>query len=294
MYFNNNTILFLDGRFVKATEATTNLYSQTLHYGYGVFEGIRTYPVNGGTAIFKAKEHYDRLRKSCRLVNIPFDYSTEELTQLTYKLLEKNNFTDAYIRPLVFCGPNMGLTQPESVHLMLCAWEWGAYLGDKSLAVMTSSYCRPHPKSLHIEAKVCGHYVNSTLATSEAKSLGFDEALLLDCEGYLAEGPGANLFFEKNNTLYTPQLGHILPGITRQTVLDLAEELGVKVQEGRFTLEDLKQADSAFYCGTAAEVIGLKSVDDYVFPTRWGQTLGRKLQEAYTGLVRQEPQNVTA
>src|SRR5690606_14822249 len=162
--------------------------------------------------------------------------------------------------------------------VLIAAWDWGAYLGEKLLRLTVSSYCRPHPKSIHIEAKVCGHYVNSILATNEAKDKGYDEALLLDTDGYLAEGPGANLFFEKDGVLYTPQLGNILPGITRATVLELAEELGVEVQQGLYLPEVLAAADSAFYCGTAAEVIGIESVDDTMFPKEWKDTLGKKLQ----------------
>lgn len=291
MYYNNQTVLFLDGKFVKATEANTNLYSQTLHYGYGAFEGIRSYKTESGPQLFKGKEHYERLLKSCELVQIPLDYSVDELLDLTYELLKKNKLQDAYVRPLVYCGDNMSLTEPTGVSVMIAAWEWGAYLGEKLLRLKVSSYCRPHPKSLHIEAKVCGHYVNSILATREAKDNGFDEALLLDCEGFLAEGPGANLFFEKDGVLFTPQLGHILPGITRATVLELAEELNLKVQHGQFPLEDLLQADAAFFCGTAAEVVGIQSVNEYQFPLPWEKTLGKKLQDAYSKAVRQ-PLNV--
>lgn len=289
MYYNLNTQIYFDGKWVKANEANTDLYSQTMHYGYGAFEGIRSYATECGTRIFKAEAHYERLKKSGELVKIPFNYNIPELVETTYELLKRNNLENAYIRPLLYCGHNMSLTRPNSVSLMICAWEWGAYLGDKLLQLKVSSYCRPHPKSIHIEAKICGHYVNSILATNEAKDHGCDEALLLDNEGYLAEGPGANLFFEKNGKLFTPQLGNVLPGITRATVLELAEKLGLEVQQGLFTKEDLWQADSAFYCGTAAEVIGIKSVDDKVFPIQWNNTLGKKIKAAYAQLVR-EPQ----
>lgn len=286
MYYNKNTLIYLDGKFVKANETTTDLYSQTLHYGYGVFEGIRAYETENGTSIFKAQEHYDRLKKSAELVNIPFNYDVEELVKASYELLEKNNLSDAYVRPLVFCDPNMALARPNNVSIMICAWEWGAYLGDKQLRLTISTYCRPHPRSIKIEAKVCGHYVNSILATNEAKDKGFDEALLLDSDGFLAEGPGANLFYEKEGVLYTPQLGNILPGITRATVLELAKELGIEVRQGLFSKDDLAVADSAFYCGTAAEIIGIESVDDSKFPKEWNNTLGKKLQEEYSKLVR--------
>ena len=172
MYFNNETVLYLDGKFVKATESTTDLYGQTLHYGYGAFEGIRSYETEHGTKVFKAEEHYERLKKSCELVKIPFDYTVQELVEATYELLEKNNLKNAYIRPLVYCAPNMSLTKPTSVSLMIAVWDWGAYLGEKLLRLTVSSYCRPHPKSIHIEAKICGHYVNSILATTEAKDKG--------------------------------------------------------------------------------------------------------------------------
>lgn len=285
MYFNEQTTIYLNGNFVKANDASTNLYSQTLHYGYGVFEGLRAYNVNNCVRVFKIKEHYERLKNSCKLINIPFEFDVEDLINQTYKLLELNNFKDAYVRPLVFCGPNMSLTKPNSVSLMICSWEWGAYLGDNLLNVTISSFSRPHPKSTKIEAKVCGHYVNSILAASEAKEKGFDEAILLDTEGFLAEGPGSNLFFEKNGKLFTPKTGNILPGITRATVIDLCKNLGVELVEGEFLPEDLANADGAFLCGTAAEIIGLQSLENKKFTKDWNETLGKKIQTAYKNLV---------
>ena len=285
MYYTNDTVLFVNGKFIPAREATTDLFSQTLHYGYGVFEGIRAYRSVNGTKIFKAKEHFERLAKSCALAGIPLTYHVEELIQASYQILEKNNLSNAYIRPLVYCGPNMSLTAPKEVFVMITAWEWGKYLGDQLLNVCISSYQRPNPKSIKVEAKVCGHYVNSIMATNEARQRGFDEALMLDMEGRLAEGPGANFFFEKNGELVTPPLGNILPGITRQTVLEICHELDIPVEQRHATPEELFEADSAFFCGTAAEVVGIQSVESQAFPKPWKKTLGAIVQEAYQNLV---------
>ncbi|MEQ1584723.1 MAG: branched-chain amino acid transaminase [Cyclobacteriaceae bacterium] len=285
MYYTENTTLFLNGKFVKAKDATTDLFSQTMHYGYGTFEGIRAYQTVHGVKIFKAHEHFERLRRSCALVGIPFDYSAEELTQISYQVLEKNNLKDAYIRPLVYCGPNMSLTAPKEVSLMIAAWEWGKYLGDQLVRVCISSYQRPNPKSVKVEAKVCGHYVNSIIATTEAKQRGFDEALMLDMNGFVAEGPGANFFFEKDGVLYTPPLGNILPGITRQTVLEICKEMDMPVEEKYFRPEELFEADSAFFCGTAAEVIGIESIEGQTFSKPWKNSMGAVVQEAYKCIV---------
>ncbi|HPH45487.1 MAG TPA: branched-chain amino acid transaminase [Chryseolinea sp.] len=281
MYYTKDTILFLNGKFIKAMDAHTDLYSQTLHYGYGAFEGIRAYQTMNGVKIFKANEHFERLKKSCALVGIPFDYETEELVQISYQLLEKNNLSDSYIRPLVYCGPNMTLTQPSEVFLMLCAWEWDKYHGNKLLKVGLSSYQRPNPNSLKMEAKVTGHYVNSILATSEAKVRGYDEALMLDMNGNVAEAPGANFFLEKNGVLYTPPLGHILPGITRQSVINICQEMDIPVKEKIIKQEDLEGADSAFLCGTAAEIAGIESIDAKPMRKEWFDSLGATVQEAY-------------
>jgi branched-chain amino acid aminotransferase len=285
MYYSKNTVLYLNGKFIKAVDATTDLYSQTLHYGYGAFEGIRAYNTTQGTKIFKAYEHYERLRHSCVSVGIPFEYDTEELIQVTYKLLKKNNLKDAYIRPLVYCSPNMTLTTPRAVFLMIAVWEWGKYLGDSLLKLCISSYQRPNPQSVKVEAKITGHYVNSILATSEAKVRGYDEALMLDMNGHIAEAPGANFFFERDGVLYTPPAGHILPGITRSTVISICRELDIPVQEKYFKPEDLADADSAFLCGTAAEVIGIESVDAKSFALEWKESLGATIQEAYKSQV---------
>lgn len=281
MYYTKDTILFLNGKFIKAMDAHTDLYSQTLHYGFGAFEGIRAYQTLNGTKIFKAFEHFERLKKSCALVGIPFQYETEDLIQIAYQLLEKNGLSDAYIRPLVYCGANMQLTQTSEVYLMMCTWQWEKYHGDKQLKLCISSYQRPNPNSLKMEAKVTGHYVNSILATSEAKVRGYNEALMLDMNGNVAEAPGANFFMEKNGVLYTPSLGHILPGITRQTVMNICRELDIPVKEKTITADELEGADSAFLCGTAAEVVGIESIDAKPFKKQWSDSLGITVQEAY-------------
>ena len=280
-YFDENTVLFKDGNFVLAHQATTDVYNQTMHYGNGVFEGIRAYDTPDGTRIFKAKEHFDRLHYSAKMMHIDLNYTSEELETLTYQLLEKNGLSDAYIRPLVYLGSNMSLTPTTDVHLVIMAWEWGKYLGDRLLQVTLSPYQRPNPKSCHVEAKVVGHYTNSILATTEAKSRGFDEALLTDQHGNVAEGPGANFFFEKDGKLVTPPLGNILAGITRATVFELAKDLGIEVEERHFKPEEIQTADAAFFCGTAAEVIGISQVDDYTFPLDWEETQSQLIQRRY-------------
>ncbi|MFZ1529595.1 MAG: branched-chain amino acid transaminase [Ferruginibacter sp.] len=281
MYFNNNTIIYFNKAFVKAAEAKTDLYSQSLHYGYAVFEGIRSYEINGKPRIFKAKEHFDRLRHSAAVMKMPFHYSTEEMIGLSYEVLEKNNFLDAYIRPIVVCSANMGLSKGKEAWLAIEAWEWtNGYLANK-MTLMTSSYRRPNPAAFHVDAKVSGHYVNSILACQEAKDNGFDEALLLDANGYVAEGPGANIFYEKDGVLFTPPKGNILPGITRAAVIEICRELNISVEEKLFTPHEIYGADAMFYCGTAAEVVEIASLDHKKFSMRWKDTLSSHIQAAY-------------
>lgn len=289
-YYNEHTVLYLNGEYVKAAEAKTDFYSQSLHYGYGVFEGIRSYKtVNGETKIFKATEHYDRLKKSAATLNLPYTWSSEELIEATYEVLRRNELQDAYIRPVVYAPANMSFIPNKESYIMIAVWKMAPFLGEKLLRVMTSSYQRPNPKAYHIHAKATGHYINSVLASQEAKAKGYDEALLEDMDGYVAEGPGANLFFEKNGELFTPSLGNILPGITRATVLELCNELDIPVTEKLFTTEELKKADAVFYCGTAAEVIGWESFDDVVFPKKWSDSLGSIIEKAYKSLVIEKP-----
>lgn len=287
MYYGSNTIVFLDGQWLKASDANVSLYSQSLHYGSGVFEGIRAYNSNGAASVFKAKEHYQRLIDSADKMHIRCDYTVEQLTSLTYELLEKNGLTDAYIRPLLYLGENMSLNTVEDVHFFLCAWEWGKYLGDSMLNVMVSSHERPNPRSVPVEAKVTGHYTNSILATTEAKRKGFDEALLLDENGSVAEGSGANFFYERDKVLHTPPLGNILPGITRATVMDIALELGYQVVESYFPPERVKGADGAFFTGTAVEVAGIGLLDGTPFRLPWQETIGYQVAKVYKNLVHQ-------
>jgi len=285
MYYNENTLVYWNGSFVKAADAKIDLYAQTLHYGIGAFEGIRSYETPEGTKIFKSDEHYNRLRYSSEVMGLEFPWTNEELKKASYQLLEKNGLTNAYLRPLIYTNSNMGLTPATESFLVIQAWEWGRLYGTELSKVMTSSYQRPNPKSIFVDAKVTGHYANSILAQQEAKMKGFDEALLLDADLNVAEGSGANFFFEKDDKLYTIPKGNILPGITRNTVLELAKELEIEVIEKHFTPEEVKEADSAFFTGTAAEVAGIKSLDEYEFPLDWEDSLGRLLAKRYRRLV---------
>ena len=284
-YYNSSTVLYLNGEFVKAENAKTDLYGQSLHYGLAAFEGIRAYKTHNDTRIFKIREHYERLQRSCELVHIPYNWDNNELIKQTYKLLELNNLKDAYIRPIVFSAPNMTLIAPTEVSIAICAWEWGAYFGDKQLKVCISPFQRPNPKSTFVEAKISGHYVNSILATTDAKSKGYDEAILLDMHENVAEGSGANIFIEKDGKLYTPALGNILAGITRATVIELCKVLDIDIIEKTISVAELKNADNAFFCGTAAEIIGIHTIDDTVFRQRWNDSIGATIQRAYKNLV---------
>lgn len=286
MYYNNDTIIYLNGKIVKASEGKIDLYSETLHYGYGVFEGIRSYKtMDEETKIFKADEHFDRLKNSAHALNLPYPWKRAELIDATYQVLRLNKLKDAYIRPLVYAPANMSFSPNTESFIVIEAWEMQPFLGEKLLNVMTSSFERPNPKAFKIEAKATGHYVNSILASQEAKAKGFDEALLKDMEGYVAEAPGANVFMEKDGKLLTPQQGNILPGITRATVFEICERLNIPVEEKQISLEELRQADGAFFCGTAAEIIGIEKLDNNPFKKVWNESIGSIIQKEYKDLV---------
>jgi len=291
MYYNENTFIYLNGEIVKAADAKTDLYSQTLHYGYGVFEGIRSYKTaSGETKIFKEVEHFERLKNSAEALNLPYPWTVDELIRASYEVLSLNNLQDAYIRPLVYAPANMSFNLNKESFITIEAWEMQPFLGEKLLSVMTSSFERPNPKAFKIEAKATGHYVNSIMASQEAKAKGFDEALLKDMNGFIAEGPGANFFVEQEGFLYTPQPGSILPGITRATVFEICKKLDIKVIEKQITPDDVYGADSAFFCGTAAEIIGIASLDKIPFTKTWDETQGKKIQKAYKNLVTEKNQ----
>lgn len=286
MYYNDNTFIYLNGEIVKAADAKIDLYGQTMHYGYGVFEGIRSYKTaSGDTKIFKEEAHFQRLKNSAVALNLPYKWTSEELIKASYEILKLNKQGDAYIRPLVYAPANMSFNVNTESFIVIETWEMQPFLGEKLLRVMTSSFERPNPKGFKIQAKATGHYVNSILASQEAKAKGFDEALLKDINGFIAEGPGANIFLENNGVLYTPQLGNILPGITRATVLEISAALGITVVEKEITTEEMQNGDSAFFCGTAAEVIGIASLDDVEYKKQWSDSLGVQIQSAYKNLV---------
>ena len=285
-YYNENTIVWLNGTFVKASEAKMDFYSQSLHYGYSVFEGIRSYKtVEGETRIFKAIEHYDRLQQSAEALNMPYHWISEELIAVTYEVLKRNNLQDAYIRPVVYAPANMSFVKNTESFIIIEVWEMQPFLGEKLLKVFTSSFQRPNPKGFKIQAKAGGHYVNSILASQEAKAKGYDEALLTDMNGFAAEGPGANAFYEKDGKLFTPSAGNILTGITRATVLEICNELEIPVEEKLFTTDELKLADAAFFCGTAAEIIGWESLDGVKFNKDWNDSLSKVIQQVYKDRV---------
>ena len=284
-YFGKNTWVYLDGEFVKAERTAIDLFGQSLHYGYSAIEGIRAYNTHNGTRLFRAEQHYERLRHSCERAGIAFRWETDLLIEKTYQLLEKNNLRSAYVRPLVTTGHNMYLTPASDSSIVIAAWEWGPFLGTDLIRTTLSPYQRPNPKSMLVDAKIAGQYVISIMATTEATNRGFDEAILLDSDGYVAQASSNNLFIEKDATLYTPSQGYIFPGITRQTVLEIANIFNIDVVEKQISAEELKSADSAFLTGTATGIVGIAGVDDTTFPEEWSDTLGATMQRAYKNLT---------
>jgi branched-chain amino acid aminotransferase len=283
--------IWYDGKLVNWRDATTHVLTHTLHYGMGAFEGIRAYKTERGTAIFRLKDHTRRLFGSAHIfmMQMPFDQDT--INAATREVVKSNGLDSAYIRPLAFYGSEkMGVSPRGSkVHIAIAAWTWGAYLGDDGLKngirVKTSSYTRHHPNISMVRAKACGHYVNSILANLEATQDGYDEAMLLDPEGYVSEGAGENLFLVKNGVVYTPDLTSCLEGITRATVTTLARQLGYEVVEKRITRDEVYCADEAFFTGTAAEVTPIREVDNRTIGIGRRGPVTERIQAKYFDVV---------
>jgi branched-chain amino acid aminotransferase len=289
--------IWLDGEFVPWEEARVHILTHTLHYGLGVFEGIRAYRTHDGrTAIFRLKEHIRRLFDSAHVMQLAIPFSPAQVEEACLELLRLNGQTEAYLRPLVFVGDGvMGLNPGTNpIRVSIISWLWGAYLGEeglkKGIRLKTSAYTRHHVRIMMTKTKTVGNYVNSILAKREALQAGFDEAILLDSEGYVAEASGENIFIVKNGVVRTPPLTSILPGITRDAILAIAGNLGLPTQEAKFPLDDLYLADEAFLTGTAAEVTPIREVDGRIIgPGRPGP-LTQQLQEVFFRAVKgQEP-----
>ncbi len=279
--------IWLDGVLVPWREAKVHVLTHTLHYGMGVFEGVRAYPTEKGPAIFRLEDHTRRLLRSAHIMRMTVPYTFDELMEAQCEAVRANNLKDAYIRPMAFYGAEgMGLRATQlQVHIMIAAWSWPKYMSAEAqeigIKVNTSSYTRHHVNTTMCRAKANGHYINSMLALEEALAAGADEALLLDAQGYVAEGSGENVFFIRNNILYTPQLTSCLDGITRDTVLQFAAELKIPVVEKPITRDELYVADEAFMTGTAAEVVPLYSLDRRVIGAGKRGPITEKLQSMY-------------
>ncbi len=279
--------IWLDGEFVPWREAKIHVLTHTLHYGMGVFEGIRAYKTDKGAAIFRLEDHTNRLFESAHILNMPMPFDKETLNKATSEAVSKNNLDSAYIRPMCFYGSEgMGLRADNlKTHVMIAAWSWGAYLGkeglEKGIRIRTSSYTRHHVNITMCKAKANGNYMNSMLALQEALACGYDEALLLDVDGYVAEGSGENIFIVRNGTLYTPELTSALDGITRNTIFQLAKEIDVQVVEKRITRDEVYIADEAFFTGTAAEVTPIRELDNRTIGAGRRGPITEKLQSMF-------------
>lgn len=285
--------IWLDGKFVDWDAAQVHVLSHTLHYGVGVFEGIRCYQTeDGGSAIFRLREHVDRLFASAHIVFLKIPFSRDKICQAIRKTLTTNGLTEGYIRPIVFIGEGeMGLfVKTNPIRVAVAAWSWGAYLGEegirKGIRAKVSSFCRHHVNSAMTKGKINGYYVNSVLAKWEVVKAGYDEAVLLDTEGYVAEASGENIFIVRNGILQTSTLTSILPGITRDSVLNIARKLDIPVKECRFTRDEMYIADEMFFTGTAAEITPVREVDDRRVGTGKPGPVTKQIQEAFFDIVR--------
>ena len=280
-------VIWFDGEMRPWRDATTHVLTHTLHYGMGVFEGVRAYHAEQGTAIFRLREHTDRLFRSAHILQMPMPFDKDTLNQAQLDVVRENGLDSAYLRPMCFYGSEgMGLRADNlKVHVIVAAWEWGAYLGkenlEKGIRIRTSSYTRHHVNITMCKAKANGNYMNSMLALNEAMTDGYDEAMLLDNEGYVAEGSGENIFIVRNGVLYTPDLTSALEGITRDTVMTLAQEQGLEIREKRITRDEVYIADEAFFTGTAAEVTPIREVDNRTIGAGSRGPITEKLQTLY-------------
>jgi branched-chain amino acid aminotransferase len=283
--------IWLDGQWLPWRDAKVHVLTHTLHYGAGVFEGVRAYHCNQGTAIFRLSEHTDRLFRSAHILRMQIPFDKDTINQAQLEAVSRNNLSSAYLRPMCFYGSEgMGLRADNlKTHVMIAAWEWGSYLGEDNMTngirIRTSSYIRNHVNSVMCKAKANGNYINSILALQEALECGYDEALLLDHEGYVAEGSGENIFIVRNGVLYTPDLTSALEGITRETIFTLAEDLGVSVVEKRITRDEVYIADEAFFTGTAAEVTPIRELDGRVIGNGKRGPITEQLQTMYFDVV---------
>jgi branched-chain amino acid aminotransferase len=284
-------VIWLDGQLVPWREAKVHVLTHTLHYGLGVFEGIRAYRTDKGTAIFRLHAHTDRLFRSAHILNMPMPYDKETINDAICAAVRENDMESGYIRPMCFYGAEgMGLRADNlKTHVMIAAWTWGSYMGDdnlqKGIRVRTSSYTRHHVNITMCKAKANGNYINSILALNEALASGFDEAMLLDAEGYVSEGSGENLFLVRDGRLFTPDTTSALDGITRSTIMTLTNQLGLEVREKRITRDEVYIADEAFFTGTAAEVTPIRELDGRKIGTGGRGPITERLQSLYFDLV---------
>ena len=284
--------IWMDGEFVDWREAKVHVLTHTLHYGVGVFEGVRAYATEKGPAIFRLNRHTERLLQSAKIMGMNIPFSVEEINKAQLEIVAKNELKSAYLRPMAFYGSEaMGLhAKGLKVHLSVAAWEWGAYLGDDALKngirVKTSSFNRHHVNSTMAKAKTNGHYTNSIMALQEAENAGYDEALMLDTNGYVAEGSGENIFIVRRGKVYTPSLTSALEGITRDTIVELLkDDMGLEVIEKQITRDEIYTADEAFFTGTAAEVTPIASLDDRQIGNGSRGSVTEEIQTRYFDVV---------
>jgi branched-chain amino acid aminotransferase len=285
-------VIWMDGQMVPWRDARVHVLTHTLHYGMGVFEGVRAYETEDGTAIFRLKDHTRRLFNSAHILGMDIPYTQEQLNEAQIAIVRENGLKNAYIRPMCYYGSEgMGLRADNlKVHVMIAAWTWGSYLGEENMRrgirIRTSSYNRHHVNVTQCKAKANGNYMNSMLALQEAMSCGFDEAMLLDTEGYVSEGSGENIFIVREGVIYTPDLTSALDGITLRTIFRLAEEEGLKVIDKRITRDEVYIADEAFFTGTAAEVTPIREVDNRAIGAGTRGPITERLQSLYFDVVK--------
>ena len=285
-------LIWLDGEMVPWREAKVHVLTHTLHYGMGVFEGVRAYATDDGPAIFRLQDHTRRLFNSAKIMNMPMPFDADTLNEVQREVVRANNLKSAYLRPMCFYGSEgMGLRADNlNTHVMVAAWEWGAYLGkdgiERGIRIKTSSYTRHHVNISMCKAKANGHYINSMLALQEALTDGYDEALLLDVEGFVAEGSGENIFIIRDGVLHTPELTSALDGITRATIMQLAADEGLEVVVRRITRDEVYIADEAFFTGSAAEVTPIRELDNRAIGSGSRGPITERLQSLYFDLVQ--------